>query len=204
MMRLGRSNPQEGIKMLKKFSLLLAAVAVLAFAVPAMASASAVTTQAGALIGTPTTVEGTGTNVILTSSTLGSISCGTLNLVGTLTKNDGSTVEGSASEQEPVTSDCTNTHGTVTVTKLTLTKLFAGTVGGVQKQFVNFTSKVDIGALTCNITGTEVPFTYTAGDDKIVFTEATGATAAGCGTLKLDGSFTIEVGGAGVKLDGPV
>ena len=55
--------------------------------------------------------------------------------------------------------------------------------------------------LECTFTGKAVPFTYSAGADTIVFDQATGVTSTKCGTAKLDGTFTIEIGSTAVSLD---
>jgi hypothetical protein len=193
--------------MTKKFSLLLAAIAVLAFAVPGMASAHAVTSKANVLAPVGTEITGTGSDVTLTSNLLGAITCEKLTLKGKITKNDGSTVEGSGGAEKPPTVGCKNGTNPVTVTSVTVTKLFAGTVGGVSKTYATFDATVDIEkpgeTLECTFTGTEVPFTYTSGGNSIVFTEAAGikGAPAACGTAKLDGTFLIEIGSTAVILD---
>src|ERR1700733_11750530 len=133
--------------MAKKLSLLFAAVAVLAFAIPSMASAAEATVPAGTRAPVGTLITGTGKNVILTSSTLGEIKCATLELKGEITKNDGTTVEGSGNNTKPTQTGCENGPGRpVTVASVNLTKLFAnGTATGkttVKPATVSFTAEV--------------------------------------------------------------
>jgi hypothetical protein len=185
--------------MAKKLSLLLAAVAVLAFAVPAFASAATPTlvfSEGGALVPTGTQIKGTGTNVVLTSNLLGEIKCEKLNLLGTLEVNSLTAgIEGkntNAEGEKPETSNCKNGTKSVVVTNVTLTSL-KSTVGGAAT--ASFTAKVDVGTeLVCNYTGTNVPGTYLNGGSTITFSGASGITATppACGTNKLDGAFVLE------------
>jgi hypothetical protein len=185
--------------MIKKLSLLLTGLAALAYVGPSAANASAVTFPAGTLLAVGSTIELTGTNVIVTSTILGELKCENLNLVGTLTKNTGTTVEGSGVEETPFQEGCSGPSGAIKLTHVTITKLV--TTGSGHTGTLNFDTTTDIGALTCTIKGTDVPFTYTAGGDAIVFTKAGGITSspAACGTLKVDGTFTVETKVSGVQ-----
>jgi hypothetical protein len=201
MKRPGRKSKGKATIMVKKLSLQLAAVAVLAFAVPSAASATAVTFPAGTLLKPGSELEATGTDVILTSSTLGSITCGQLNLDVTITENNGTVVKGSGSAQKPTQGGCEDEGEPVTVTLVTLKEIFSNTS---EKGTASFEATVDIGnpvTVTCKVVGTAVPFTFVTGGDKIVFTKAGNVTAAGCGTVKLDGTFTMETAGNAVILD---
>ena len=179
--------------MAKKLSLLLAAVAVLAFAVPAFASAApTLQTPGGEILKTPQAIKGTGTNVTLTSSTLGKIICGSLNLNGTLNVNTvAAGIEGSGVNEKPEQSNCLNGTKSVIVTGVTLTNL-KSTVGGTAT--ASFTATVDIAALECTFTGTNIGGTYTNGGNTLSFSEAGTITSspAACGTAKLDASFVLE------------
>jgi hypothetical protein len=185
--------------MAKKLSLLLAAVAVLAFAIPSMASASALT-SGGKLVATGTAITGTGSTVVLQSSTLGKIECASLVLKGTVTKNDGTTVEGSGNTENPKTENCKNGANTVVVTGVNLTNL--ASTGTTHTGTASFTAKVDVGAeLVCSFVGTKVPFTYTSGGSSIVFKEGAGVSGGACGTAKLSGSFLLESAAGSLVLD---
>lgn len=193
--------------MAKKLSLLLAAVAVLAIAVPAMANAAP--TLRGAVshssIATGETVRGTGSNVNIHSPLLGNIECSTITLEGKLEKNnDSEGITGSNSGQaSPPTTDCTNGTNTVNVTKVTLTDLKSATNGAAT---ASFTAIVDVGTKECTFTGTNVAAnTYSSGATSLSFTGATGITGApsACGPTgnTLTGSFELELASTGEKLE---
>lgn len=184
--------------MAKKSSLLATAVTVLVFAVPAMASAAVPTLQEQ--FGTPvkigTTILGVGSDVTLTSSTLGEVSCASVVLEGKLSVNDmtnGFTASNTG-QKAPPTMDCTNGSNTVIVTNVTLTDL-KSTVGG--EVLASFTAELDIGAgpTKCTYTGTNVKGTYTNGGSVLTFDDGTGITSSppACGVAKLDGEFTLEL-----------
>lgn len=176
--------------MAKKLSLVLAAVAVLAFAIPAVASASKATLN-GALAPVGTQITGTGSDVTLNSELLGAITCETLNLNGEITKNDGTNVEGSGTNVSPTQAGCKNGKKAVTVTKVVVTKLASSVSGhGV----LSFTSKVDVGTLECEFSATEIEGTYVSGTN-VLKAEGAGpviATPSSCGNATLTGSFALE------------
>jgi hypothetical protein len=188
--------------MAKKLSLLVLALAVTAIALPVAANAAKVTSSAGKLTPVGTTLNATGSDPIFTSSLLGAITCETLNLRVVLTKNDGTTFEGSSSVEQPAASGCKFGASTIRITSIQITKLVAGPTGG-SMSFVMTTDFEGVSSFECTFTGTNVPFTYTAGSDTIVFSSAGGiaGSPAGCATTKLDGAFTLEVGAAPVILD---
>ncbi len=187
--------------MAKKFSLLMAAVAVFAFAIPALASATPTLTKnasdppAGS-IPTGTVIKGTAvtTGTIgtpkLTSTILGTIECNSLAITGTLTTNSGGTVTGTSGGLF-TSANCTNKGNPVTVTKIEVTDLLS-TVSG--KGTASFTSTIDVAGLNCVFTGTSIPFTYTVGGDIIKFEKAgtVDGSPAGCGNATLDAEFTLE------------
>jgi hypothetical protein len=201
--------------MAKKLGLLMAAVAVLAFAIPSMAMAEQeITKTAGVTAAVGTEITGTGADLTLKSSTLGNITCKKITLKGKITVNGGGKFAGSGTEEKPPAEDCTNGVKEVNVTSVKLTDLHSTGAGlGV----VSFVATVDIGtgesAQECTFTGKEIKGTYTEGKFEkeaggaLVFTEAesTGITSvpALCGTAKLIGSVQLEltVGGAPIVLD---
>jgi hypothetical protein len=187
--------------MSKKLGLFFCAVAVMAFAIPSFANAAAITSSSGVLAKTGTVITGTGSDVTLTSVPLGAITCKKLTLKGTLTKNNGSEVEGSGAEETPPVEGCLNGSNVVDVEKVHVTALLATST----EKWASFTATVKITAanpVTCVFTGTKVPFTYTAGSDSITFTKAGPVTSTGgCGSSPLDGTFTIEIGSTPVILD---
>jgi hypothetical protein len=190
--------------MAKKLSLLLAAVAVLAFAIPSMASAAEATLPAGTLAPVGTEITATGKNVTLNLSTLGNITCATLNLNGKITKNDGTTVEGSGETSAPTQSGCNNgAERPITVTRTVITRLRAsGTGSGTKSAVVAFSTVWDFPAgVVCNFTGTNVAGTYVSGTNVLKFANATGiSSTGGCGTAKLTGEFALEKAGTSTPL----
>ncbi len=178
--------------MAKKLSLLIAAVAVWAIAVPAMASAAPTATAGGTVVKVGETITATGSDVILTAATVGNITCQQINLGAQLTKNNDTEGVAMKSINQFTYNNCTNKNGAVTITTIELTNLVANVSGSVSAFFV---SKIDLGTkLTCTFTGTSVPGGYTAGTDTVTFTGATGVNGGACGTATLDGSFTLELG----------
>jgi hypothetical protein len=186
--------------MVKKLGLLLVVAAALSLAVSATASASKVTQPAGVLVPVGTIITATGNDVTFTSSTLGATTCKKLTLKLTLTKNDGTTVEGSGNNANPAQEGCVNGTKSVITTSFNVSNLTSTSPGSGTMSFV---VTEDIGTLECTYTGTKVPFTYVVGSDVITFNNAAGivGTPAACGTAKLDATFTLEIGAAPVILD---
>jgi hypothetical protein len=186
--------------MVRKFTLLLAAVAVLAFAAPALANASSITSSAGKLTPVGTAITATGSDFTQTSNLLGSITCEKLNVKFTLTKNSGSAFEGSGTSEKPAQSGCRNGEKTLIYTSFDITNIASTTSGSGT---LSFTAVEDIGTITCTVTGTAIPFTYTPGTSAIKFASAGPVTSkpAACGTEKIDASFALEIGSTPVILD---
>src|SRR6201996_8897651 len=86
--RAGGVALMEVTTMIRKFSMLLAAAAVLASVVPAMASASTGLTENGVLINVGSEVTMTNKGIFTTTTAkAGNIECGELMFLGKLTKN---------------------------------------------------------------------------------------------------------------------
>jgi hypothetical protein len=183
-------------------ALLLAAVSVVALAVPAMAGAHKVTSKAGVLAPVGTVLTLTGNDITFFSSLLGTTTCQTVTLHLYLTVNDGTNVTGSGVTKAPATSGCTNGTKPVTVTEVNIAQFKAEGTG----TSMSFVWTEDIGSpetIECTFTGTSVPFTYTAGSDSIVFTKAGPIVGSpkGCGNSTLSGTFTLEIEKTPVILD---
>ncbi|HEY0277787.1 MAG TPA: hypothetical protein VGC32_05925 [Solirubrobacterales bacterium] len=180
----------------KKFSLFLAAAAVLAFAIPALANAAPVTNASGGIAKASTTtanastVVGTSTNVETTSATLGTLKCTHVEVIAWLTKN--TTTEVEATHDEGTTNSATNcTAGGAsveitdpTITVLKSTKSGSGTVS------LDFT----LPKVGCSFSGT-VPFTYTPGGSSIHIAGHLLPSKKACGTeteTEIHGDFTIS------------
>jgi hypothetical protein len=186
--------------MAKRLILLIAIIAATAAMLPITASASSITSSAGKFAPVGAVLTATNSDFVLTSSVLGTITCSKVDFKWTLTKNDGETVEGSGSNKEPVQEGCNIGPATFKITTLQISKLVAAPTGG-SMSFVLTTDYEGASKFDCTLTGTNVPFTYTAGSDTITFTSATGVNGGPCGTYKLDASFTIEIGSTPVILD---
>jgi hypothetical protein len=188
--------------MVKKLSLLMAAMAVLAFAVPALASAKPVVTKsAGVLANTGEKFTGTGSDVILNSSTLSEITCNKLNLVGTLSKNNTSEGVAGASNGEFTAAECRNRTGVFNFTAFRRTSITATGSPAANSVLASFEATVDVGATECKFTGTNIAGTFAAGKNTITFTGASGVKGGGCGTATLTGTFALEIGTTAVIFD---
>jgi hypothetical protein len=184
--------------MIKKLSLLLGIVAAMAFAVPAMASASSVTAPAGSLAPVGTALTGTGSGVVLKHASFGTFKCGTLAFNATLSSNNGSSF--AAAGENGTAQECAEGQHPITATSFNVSNLSSSTSGsGV----ASFSIKEDIASLTCTYTGTAVPFTYTVGGSSITISEGSlSASPPACGGEKISGTFAIaKSGGGAVVLD---
>ncbi len=188
--------------MAKKFSLLMAAVAVLAFAIPALANAApSVTSSKGVLAKASTetknasTITGTSTNVV-TKSSLGELKCEKVTVTAWLTKNTGTEVHAttdSGSQNKAV--GCTAGGTPVEITDPTIVTLQANLAGsGTQTVSLTFT----LPAVGCTFTGT-VSFTYVP--SSAVIHIAGSLTSTACGAATIAGDFTLEIGSTPVILD---
>jgi hypothetical protein len=187
--------------MIKKLGLLIAAVAVLAFAVPAAASAApSITSVAGTKAPVNTKITGTASDVSFTSSTLGTITCDEVTIYGKLSENTGTSVK-MGTEGEGTTENCEDNGDEISFSDITVTNL-AMTV--VNKGTLSFDATAHLpGALECVFTGTNVPFTYVSTTPNITFNKSGGikAVPAGCGNITFDATFKLEIGGTAVILD---
>jgi hypothetical protein len=192
--------------MLKKFTLLLAAMAVLAFAVPAFASATTGLTESGKLVEVGKKVEATNIGaVLLTSAKLGTITCDEVTLTGTVATNTAATVRVTGDAGKSFAKLCMKNDGTaVTVKNIVLTEIH--TEGKIKEEdkeapgkfikegkfVVNF--ELEVGGLTCKFTTAGSAGHYTEGTDVITTEEGKlSASPIACGTTAtLDGKFTIK------------
>jgi hypothetical protein len=187
--------------MRKKISLPLAAVAVVAFALPASADAHAVTSKAGTLAPKGTLITATGIDPTWNSAILGPITCKSLTLTTEITENNGTNVTASGPNANPPTQDCTNGTHLIVTTKFDITR-FAAEGTETNMSFVATVDFETLPPIECTFTGTKLPFTYTAGGNSIVFTKAGPITSTGgCGTATLNATFAIEIGSTPVILD---
>jgi hypothetical protein len=198
---------KEGTSMAKKLSLLLAAVAVLAFAVPAFASAATGLTESGKLVPVGTNIVGTNVgNVITTSTKTGNITCGTVTVTAKVTANSSAKVTAAGNEATTTASSCTVAGGGVAnVSKINLSSLET-TGGGTGTAVLSFQVELPGGVIckysTPGGTGTYNPSETAEGGNVITLSEVPlSVTPAACGTTaKLDGKFKMETDGTSTSV----
>jgi hypothetical protein len=180
--------------MAKKISLFLAAVAVIAFAIPAMASASTGLTKEGVLLPVEKAIRGTNVGApIITSSKFGELKCATVVLNGKITKNSESEgAEGVGSGESTATSCTLPGGGSFKVKEISLTSV------------KSLKSEVEEGHVSASFTAFELPQTcvFTLNNAKFTFETNTDevklekqpltVTGTNCGTATFDGKFTLE------------
>lgn len=184
--------------MAKKLSLLLAAVAVVALTVPAFASALELTIG-GAKAKPGDAINGVSTNTI-TKTSIGNLTCATVEVFGEVTKNEATLVEGKGLEGVPAETTTCFYKGTtpITIDDPTLLNLKTTELG---KGTASLTFEATLPELTCHYSGTAVPFTYAATSDVIHLKGSLKSNPVGCGTATIEGTFTLEgAGGAGVSI----
>jgi hypothetical protein len=180
--------------MMKKLSLLLAAIAALAFAAPTLASASTGLTENGGLVAVGSRVTGTNIGAVtITSAIFGNITCGEMMLEGEVKKNGAAVgVEVGAAGANSM-GNCAAAGMAVEATSVTFTNLTSTAAeAGTGKASLSW--KIDLPAVTCKFTAEAAPFTYVANGDVIKFAKAplAVAPAAACGVATLDAEFTLS------------
>jgi hypothetical protein len=191
--------------MAKKLSLLMAAVAVIAFAVPAFASASSLTMPAGTLVPVGTKIVGTSTNTT-TLTSLGLLSCNTVSVTGEVTANSGGSVAGIGIGTGN-TSECfLSEEEAITITDITLESISSSTSGSGT---IHFTFVADLpNNVVCHFVtkSAGASFNYVSGTDSLsIPAQKLEATPAACRPGEIEGTFTLETdpetGTGGVILD---
>jgi hypothetical protein len=194
--------------MAKKLSLLLAAMAVIAFAVPAFANADAVTMSKGVLAPVTNaektgpadaTITGISTNTETTNTPFGTLKCKEVMVSGWLTKNNGTEVSAVDDPGEGnSTKECTVGTTELKIDNPTLISLSASTKGGTT---VGLSFTATAAGLSCTYTGAAVPFTYTAGGSSIHIAGVLKGSEAFCANPEIHGDFALSITGAAVILD---
>jgi len=186
--------------MAKKFSLLIAAAAILAFAVPALANAAPqVTSSKEVTAKVGSTITGVSTDTETTGTPLGTLKCGEVMVAGVLKKNTGTEVEATDDETAGAntTSNCTVEGQALTIEKPTLTKLIA--TSSTKTVALSFTAKAK--TVVCEYQGT-VPFTYTPGTGSIhIAGKLKDPARATCKEPEIHGDFALSISGTPVILD---
>lgn len=175
----------------RKLATFLAAVAVLAFALPASASAN-----------TPTLFDhagkvAVGAKILMTSTNwtvqtaLGLTKCSKVSITGTVTNNGGGTVRGIG--QGSSGSPCLVNGNPYSLTDLTVLEFHTAAAGSGT---LALTFKKEVSGILCHFTSAGVPFTYTAGvtNDTIQITNGnlTGTPAGPCEPGILNATLTLE------------
>jgi hypothetical protein len=187
--------------MAKKFSLLLAAIAVVAFAVPTFASAAELTDGGAAL---PVGSELTGTSTDAETETpLGTLTCGKVTVGGRVTQNSGGTVAGVGNGESSTTSCVIDPEKQgITIENIQLTGISATspTSGSA-----SFSFKANVPGLPegCVFSGT-VPGTCSSGTDTL-FVNGTGleGTPSICGEngeVTFRGHFALTTKGTSTPI----
>jgi hypothetical protein len=180
--------------MAKKLSLLLTAVAVLAFAAPSFAAAeTGLTMPEGTLVPTGTIITGTSMGVVKTTSEkLGTIECQNVMVEAKVTANSGTTVKAEEGGTSTATT-CTRAGASVSVENIHLTELHTEG-GGTGTASASFDVKLSE-KLTCHFVGTNDVGTYSGNTINVEKGKLT-VTPASCGeSASLDGDFTLSTQG---------
>jgi hypothetical protein len=193
--------------MVKTRSVLLAAVAVAAFAVPGFANADAMTITKGTLAPATNpektgpadaTITGSSMNFEVTNTPFGTLTCKEVMVSGWLTKNNGTEV---TAVDDPgsgnTTSDCMVGTAELKIDNLTLVSLSAT----AKATTVSLSFTATAAGLTCTYTGTAVPLTYTAGGSSIHIAGILKGGEAFCANPEIHGDFALSITGAAVILD---
>ena len=170
--------------------------ALLALAIPAMASASQLT-SGGKAVAVGTVIRATSSNAT-TDTSAGTLTCVSVSVDGKVTKNSGGESTATTSG-EGTTSGCKLGETAVTITDPTLLglTLINGTTGSASLTFV-----ADIGALKCHFSGT-VPATYVPKSGVLHLAGTLVGSGAGCPTSgSFMGDFSLETtAGVAVTID---
>jgi hypothetical protein len=189
------------MKMARKLTLFLSAMALLAFAIPTFAHADAITSKAGVLAPKNSVVTGVSTNTVTTNTPVGTLECKNVTISATIDTNDGTNVAASGTGGSTV--GCEAGGKLLTIDNPTMTTLTAGGLAGTTFVTLDFTATV--GPVTCayqNDSATSVPFTYVKGSDTISIKGTLEDPARpACLTPTIEGDFTLTIGGIPAILD---
>jgi hypothetical protein len=190
--------------MIRKISVLMGAIAVVAFAVPAAANAAALTMPANALVpvGTGVTLFSTNTKVV---TSLGAITCEEVIINTEVDENTGAEW-GAHGIGKEIAAGCKVAGVPIEITDLTTEQFFSVGAGGSGRLILTF--KADLpGGVVCHFQSPALgtPFTYVAGSDKITIPkQKLEAAPAACRPAEMSGDFTVEttVGGEVISTKG--
>jgi len=182
--------------MTKKLSMLLAAAAVAAFAVPAAASAAPEITVNGVKAPVGTAINGSSANTTWKTE-FGNFTCGTVSFSGEVTANTGTTMKSVANG--PLTTASCFFKGTTpfTIDDMTLTSIHSATAG---KGTASLTYTATQSGLACHFANSALPFTYPSKGNTIVLSGNLTASPASCGDTAIETTFTLTSPGGAVIL----
>jgi hypothetical protein len=186
--------------MTKKLTLLaMVAGALVAFAIPAMASASSLTQPAGTLVPVGSVVTAVSTNAKMKTS-LGTLTCEKWTVNTQVTKNSGSGTVTAVQSGAGTTSVCKlGSSGLIfTNVKFNSLSVTSPTAGSA-----NFSYEIDFSGLTCKYASTSgaTPVTYTSGGSSIHVGGPLTATPASCGTSTFEADFALSRTASPVIID---
>lgn len=187
--------------MAKKLSLLIATLAALALAAPALASANALTMPANFLVILGTGLTSKSVNMTVQTA-LGTIQCENVTFATEVTENNGKAFSALGLGAGTATG-CVLGGKEVVLEDITDAgfRSIAALAGETE---LTFKAKLP-GGFSCHFYGAAVGFGYVAGNDSFrIVNKALAATPAGiCAPGILNADFTVEttVGGGGVILD---
>lgn len=185
--------------MIKKLNLALAAVALIAFAVPAFAGATSMTQPANMLVPVNTSTTWTSHLPVVKTNLGGNIACEEVVLNAKISKNNGTAVEG-ANNGGSFAKGCFFAGNPISVTMPTL-RSFVSAAALKGTASVIFIADLP-GGLKCTYEETAVPYTFAKEASTLKMVGALKVTPATCGTATLEAEFTVEeTGGAFILLD---
>jgi hypothetical protein len=181
--------------MIRKATQFIAAIAVLAFAVPTGASAAQLTNGSGEALPVGSMITGRSNDFTVFTS-IGTLECEEVVVHGEVTKNSGGSFEG-VGKGAGETFNCSSEGEAITITDYTLL-FFRGT--GPSNGSMGVTFEADLPVVgTCHYQGT-VPAAYIAGTDVIHYFGTITASPAACGIAEVEGLTTLERSGGGIIL----
>src|SRR5215203_884733 len=175
------------MRSLRKPALLLALVAVIALAVPAVASASRLE-YGGKLLPVGVNFNAVSHKVITSFG-----QCSEWTVQEQITKNDGTTVEGICAAAG-TTRECSGSYPFYTVEPRW--NSFTSTTPG--KGTVSMSYEM-VSVVHCRYSGAALPFTYILGSNEITFNNVK-LDGGLCGTQYFSGTFALTIGGVPVIL----
>lgn len=184
--------------MVKKLSLLLAALAaVFAFAAPAASAAPALTMPPGVLVPKGTKITGTSVNTVV-KTPFGAIKCEKWTVNAEVIANGGFNVEAVGGAQGAAVG-CTVNGIPILVTDVTLKKLSSAIIG---KGMVALTFEVDVPGV-CHYESGAIPYAYAPGAAVIQLAGKLLGKPAACEPAEFEGAYELEttVGGGAVIHD---